>query len=96
MLAVLLLQVATAAVPGPIDLIAPAERCRSSDSEVVVCARRAEQRPAPLEEPVKSGSPDGPLSFRLPGGGQGKAHAIQSNLPGASGQGMAVTLRFPF
>ncbi len=37
-----------------------------------------------------------PLSFRLPGGGTRNVHAIASELPGARGQGMAVTLRIPF
>ncbi len=96
MLALFLLQAATAASPQTIDLLAAPERCRSSEDEVVVCAHRTEQRLEPIAEPVKSGPPDGPLSFRLPGGAQGKAHAIQSTLPGASGQGVAVTVRFPF
>ncbi|MEG8026830.1 hypothetical protein [Sphingomonas aerolata] len=36
------------------------------------------------------------MTFRLPGGGTGKVHAVQSTLPGATGSGAVVTLRIPF
>jgi hypothetical protein len=65
------------------------------DGEIVVCARSSDQRLATLVEPVQP-SPGDPLSFRLPGGGKGNVHAIRTQLPGASGQGAAVTLKLPF
>lgn len=73
-------------------------RCAPSgdENEVVVCARRGESphRLKPL--PLRPGdSPRDPLGFVLPGGGQGRLHAVQSNLPGASGQGLAVTATIP-
>ena len=63
--------------------------------DIVVCARPTDQRLVPLAEPMRPPRGD-PLSFRLPGGGTGNVHAIQTALPGASGQGGAVTLRIPF
>lgn len=96
MLAFFLLQAASAAPPRTIDLLAKPERCVSTESEVVVCAHPADQRLEPLVEPLKSGPPDGPLSFRLPGGGTGNLHAIQSTLPGGSGAAAMVTLKIPF
>ena len=65
------------------------------DGDIVVCARPTDQRLATLAEPVQPPRSD-PLSFRLPGGGRGNVHAIRTELPGASGQGVAVTLRIPF
>lgn len=65
------------------------------DGEIVVCARPTDQRLATLAEPVQPSRGD-PLSFRLPGGGRGNVHAIRTELPGAVGQGAAVTLRIPF
>ena len=63
--------------------------------DIVVCARPTDQRLATLAEPVQPPRGD-PLSFRLPGGGKGNVHAIRTQLPGASGQGAAVTLKLPF
>ena len=63
--------------------------------EIVVCARPTDQRPAKLPQPVQP-PPFDPLSFRLPGGGKGNVHAIRTELPGAVGQGGAVTLKMPF
>ena len=63
--------------------------------EIVVCARPTDQRMAPLPEPTEPPRGD-PLSFRLPGGGQGNVHAIRTELPGGIGQGAAVTLKIPF
>ena len=65
------------------------------DGEIIVCARPADQRLATLAKPVQPPRSD-PLSFRLPGGGRGNVHAIRTELPGAVGQGVAVTLRIPF
>jgi hypothetical protein len=36
------------------------------------------------------------MTFRLPGGGTGNVHAVRTELPGAIGQGVAVTLKIPF
>jgi len=63
--------------------------------EIVVCARPTDQRLAKLPQPVQP-PPFDPLSFRLPGGGKGNVHAIRTELPGAVGQGGAVTLKMPF
>ncbi|MDY0965903.1 MULTISPECIES: hypothetical protein [Sphingomonas] len=63
--------------------------------EIVVCARPTDQRLARLPTPPVS-SPDAPMTFRLPGGGTGNVHAVQSTLPGATGSGAVVTLRIPF
>lgn len=65
------------------------------DGEIIVCARSIDQRLATLSAPVQPPRGD-PLSFRLPGGGKGNVHAIRTQLPGASGQGAAVTLKMPF
>ncbi|QCB43567.1 hypothetical protein E5673_16140 [Sphingomonas sp. PAMC26645] len=64
------------------------------DGEIVVCARSTDQRLATLPAPVQPPRGD-PLSFRLPDGGTGNVHAIRTQLPGASGQGAAVTLKIP-
>lgn len=92
----LLLQAAVATQPERIDLLRRPPACPpESGDDVVVCARRqdapritrVEERPArPLSDA---------LTFRLPGGGTGNVHAIQTYLPGASGSGAAVTLRIP-
>jgi hypothetical protein len=83
-------------VPVPIDLLVPPD-CTSDDGDVVVCARAEDRRVRPLVEPPRPiGPPDGPLSFRLPGGGSGKLRAIQTELPGGKGSGAAVTLTVPF
>jgi hypothetical protein len=63
--------------------------------EIVVCGRPTEHRLETLPEPVASARQE-PLSFRLPGGGKGSVQAIRTQLPGAIGQGAAVTLRIPF
>ena len=80
-------RVARATMPCPVQA--------DPDGEIVVCARPTDQRLATLAEPVQPPRSD-PLSFRLPGGGRGNVHAIRTELPGASGQGVAVTLRIPF
>ena len=66
-----------------------------ADGEIVVCARPTDQRLATVAEPVQPARGD-PLSFRLPGGGTGNVHAIRTELPGAIGQGVAITLKVPF
>jgi len=63
--------------------------------EIIVCARPTDQRIAPLPAPTQPARGD-LLSFRLPGGGQGNVHMIRTELPGARGQGAAVTLKIPF
>jgi hypothetical protein len=65
------------------------------DGEIVVCARPTDQRLATLPEPIAP-APQDPMTFRLPGGGTGNVHAIRTELPGAIGQGVAVTLKIPF
>ena len=97
----LLLQVA-AGPPLPLELrkrppraTMPCPVQTDPDGEIVVCARPTDQRVAKLAEPVQPVRGD-PLSFRLPGGGTGNVHAIRTELPGASGQGGAVTLKMPF
>lgn len=100
--ALILLAQAVAGPPVPIELrqIAPrsASPCpaTSEDGEIVVCGRRREdQRLVKLPEAGEV-APFDPLSFRLPGGGKGNVHAIQSNVSGFTGQGAAVTLTIPF
>jgi len=56
------------------------------DGDIVVCARRTDQRLATLAEPVHPPRGD-PLSFRLPGGGTGNVHAIRTEFPTRSGKG---------
>ena len=96
----LLLQ-AVAGPPVPRELRKPAPRLAQpypvddGSGTIVVCARPADQRLPALPPP--DGAPHGdPLAFRLPGGGTGNVHAIRTELPGAIGQGGAVTLRIPF
>lgn len=98
MIALGLLQVA--AVVGPVPPIVLARRpcpAAGSSDEVVVCGRPGDQgqrlRPLP---PYRSGATRDPLGFRLPGGGTGNVHPFRKDLPSASGQGIAVSLRLPF
>ena len=100
--ALILLVQAVAGPPVPLELRQTAPRsstpclATSEDGEIVVCGRRTEdQRLAKLPEADET-APSDPLSFRLPGGGKGRIHAIQSNVGGFTGQGAAVTLTFPF
>ncbi len=102
MLAGLLLLQAVAGPPLPPELrkrpprsTMPCPVQTDPDGEIVVCARPTDQRLATLAEPVQPPRGD-PLSFRLPGGGKGNVHAIRTELPGAIGQGAAVTLKIPF
>ena len=102
MLAGLLLLQAVAGPPLPLELskrpvrlTMPCPVQTDPDGEIVVCARPTNQRLATLVEPVQPPRGD-PLSFRLPGGGKGNVHAIRTQLPSASGQGAAVTLKLPF
>ena len=67
----------------------------SADGTIVVCGRRTDQRLHPLPPPPGTEHRD-PATFRLPGGGTAHVHAFQSELPGAVGQGAAVTLTVPF
>ncbi|SFO25124.1 hypothetical protein SAMN05428984_2952 [Sphingomonas sp. OK281] len=102
MLAGLLLLQAVAGPPLPPELrkrtprtTMPCPAQVDAGGEIVVCARPTDRRRATIPEPVRSPCGD-PLSFRLPGGGTGNVHAIRTELPGASGQGAAVTLKMPF
>ncbi|WP_332800790.1 hypothetical protein [Sphingomonas sp. PB2P12] len=98
-LALLLQSAAGSPVPRELHKLAPrvALPCpvTGPGEDIVVCARPTDQRLIPLAEPIRPLRGD-PLSFRLPGGGTGNVHAIQTALPGANGQGAAVTLRIPF
>lgn len=96
LVALLLLQAAAATPPERIDLLQPAQACPTEGGEdIVVCAHHQD---APRLTRVEERPPrplSGALTFRLPGGGTGNVHAIQTYLPGASGSGAAVTLRIP-
>ena len=96
-LALLLQAATTPASDIPDQLTVTARPCAgpSETGEVVVCGRRdEEQRLKPLPPlPVREQSD--PFAFRLPGVGNGRVHAIQTELPGAVGQGVAVTLSIP-
>ncbi|MGU3391986.1 hypothetical protein [Sphingomonas sp. M1A8_2b] len=100
MLMALLLQ-SVAGPPVPRELRKPTPRVAlpcpvtQAGEDIVVCARPTDQRLARLPEPIQPPRGD-PLSFRLPGGGKGNVHAIRTELPGARGQGVAVTLKIPF
>lgn len=88
LLAIALVQAAA----GPAPTVTP--RCVPSGAgdEVVICGRRGESpyRLKPL--PPRPGDPPRDrLGFKLPGGGSGRVHAIQSNVGGFTGQGLAVT-----
>ena len=96
---VLLFQVAAGPPSRPTDLRAAVARpCPKAEDEgdIVVCGR-PEERPrlARLPVPVRRSLEDA-ASFRLPGGGRGNVHAIQTQLPGAVGRGGAITLGLPF
>ena len=77
---------AQASVPCPVT--APGD-------EIVVCGRPTDPRLPPLPAPARR-APDSAMTFRLPGGGTGNVHAVQSTLPGATGAGAVVSLRMPF
>lgn len=101
MLALLLLQ-AVAGPPIPPELRKRTPRVATAcatgpdaSGEIVVCARPIDQRLAKRPEAAVAPRSD-PMTFRLPGGGTGNIHAITSELPGARGQGVAVTLKIPF
>ncbi len=67
----------------------------STDGDVVVCAHPTDQRLRPLPAlPVKP--PVDPSTFRLSGGKTVHLQAIRTELPGAIGQGAAVTFTVPF
>ena len=101
MLVGLLLLQAVAGPPIPLELRKRAPRVstpcptESGSGEIVVCAKPTDQRLEALPQPIVPPRGD-PLSFRLPGGGNGNVHAIRTELPGATGQGVAVTLKIPF
>lgn len=80
-------RVARATMPCPVQT--------DPNGEIVVCGRPTDQRLARVAEPTQTPRDD-PLTFRLPGGGKGNVHAIRSELPGANGQGVAVTFKIPF
>lgn len=79
--------------PAPPDAACSAS---NEDGEITVCARRAESPRLTRLLPPAGVTPSDPLAFRLPGGGKGRLRAIQSTLPGGTGQGAAVTLTLPF
>ena len=101
MIAVLIGLQAVAGPPLPRELRPPVSRAATPcpvtppGGEIVVCGRPTDQRLARLPTPPVN-APDAPMTFRLPGGGTGKVHAVQSTLPGATGSGAVVTLRIPF
>lgn len=101
MLAMLLLIQAVAGPPVPPELRKPVPRSSKpcpdtpTGDEILVCGRQEDRRLAKLPEPVRR-APEDAMTFRLPGGGTGNVHAIQTTLPGATGSGAAVTLRIPF
>lgn len=102
MLVALLLLQAVSGPPVPKEFRKPrvATPCpdnspdRGDTGEIVVCARPVDQRLEPLPDPPRH-APEEAMTFRLPGGGTGNVHAIQTGLPGAVGRGMAVTLTVP-
>ncbi|BCA62139.1 hypothetical protein HMP09_1373 [Sphingomonas sp. HMP9] len=79
----------------PARLAVPCPVQTDPDGEVIVCAHPSDQRLATLVVQVQPPRGD-PLSFRLPGSGTGNLHAIRTELPGAIGQGVAVTFKIPF
>ena len=97
MLMALLLQV-TAAPDGGDRLAVTRPACPSgpnADGDVVVCARPIDRRLHPLPTlPVRRAVD--PSTFRLAGGADLHLHAIRTELPGAVGEGAAVTLTVPF
>jgi len=101
MLAMLLAIQAIAGPPAPREPRKAAPRASVpcpetvAGDDILVCGRPTDQRLPPLPEPVGQ-TTDAPMTFRLPGGGTGNVHAIQTTLPGATGSGMVVSLRMPF
>lgn len=87
-----------AATPDGTERLSVAPRaCPSGpsvDGEVVVCGRPSDQRLHPLPSLPEAKRID-PATFRLPGIGTAHLHAIHSALPGAEGNGVAVTLTVP-
>lgn len=65
----------------------------AAEGEVVVCGARATDRMATLPEVVE---PPIRAQIGLGGGATATLHGIQSNLPGGTGSGAAVTIRVPF
>ena len=97
-LTLLAVQVDPVPVMGAERLSARPRACPSgpsADGTIVVCGRPSDQRLHPLPR-LPETKPFDPAGFRLPGGGMARVHAIQSELPGAVGQGVAVTLSVPF
>lgn len=85
--------------PIPPQLRSPkiAAPCSIEDDsgDIVVCAQNDTDYRLDTLPDHAAKRPD-PLSFRLPGGGGGNIHAFQNDLPGATSQGMAVTIKIPF
>ncbi len=97
-LALIIVQVAPAPTDGAERLLSSSSACPagpSADGTIVVCGRPNDQRLHPLPR-LPDAKPFDPAVFRLPGIGTARVHAIQSELPGAVGQGVAVTLSVPF
>lgn len=99
MLAAALLLAAVFGPPTPIELRkAVARPCPSATAagDIVVCARHPTETPR-LGKPPEAVTPPSrdPLSFRVPGDGTARIHAIQSNVGGFTGRGAAVTLGIP-
>ena len=69
----------------------PADR-----DDIVVCGMRNSQQRLEKLPDRHDPAPGDPLSFRLPGGGKGNVHAFQNDLPGATSQGLAVSIKLPF
>ena len=67
----------------------------SVDGEVVVCGHPSDQRLHPLP-PLPDARHIEPTTLHLPGIGTARLHAIHTALPGAEGNGVAVTLTVPF
>jgi hypothetical protein len=99
--ALLLLLQAVSGPPVPLELREPVVRSAACSThaeggEIVVCGRTPErQRLKTLPEPAARSAQDA-LAFRLPGGGTGNVHAVQTNLPGATGPGAVLSLGIPF
>jgi hypothetical protein len=100
MLTVILLVQAVAGPPTPTELrpfrVLPPCPSPEDGGEIVVCGRKgSDQRLEKLPERYADHA-DRPLSFMLPGGANGNVHAFQNNLPGATSQGVAVSITLPF
>lgn len=95
----LALLVQAAPLPDGTDRLSAAPRAcpsgPSADGDVVVCARPIDRRLHPLP-PLPEAKHIDPATFRLPGIGTAHLHTIHSALPGAEGNGVAVTLTVPF